>query len=784
MYILSGNKEKCELLKDFAYQEKFILENYAKTFGYTALQRYAIFDNGAIIRTLYTKTVTKTEIYYPDVKVEEPIKVKIVNELIIKMYEVDLVSAVNSYSAFYSIQPGSITKATDLSMKENQYTVFNSYFTLDETDFDIYEESCVCIINGVSNIAADNIYLTSTSHKDDWHQKKFLWVAFPYDWAVDYQLNLLEDTWGHPGLEARASGKKFHWSHSEYTYGSSKSHVVRSIDPEKRIYRPGMVNLEYDDGSKQYHMTSLLRKEYGKTPWTRDSNGKIVTYNERVEADGSGTWTMNQPTDNWVMYLWPFIPYLWEIPYFFVFSWTGNDALYGCCYIPTSGLGSRNWNYKYTALNGIEYTELKHTDVATFTGSPVVKTSSTAPRPHYVWDGPYSMHLEDGPISNTWVDTANESCNWSCSINKIVPVGTLCNGDSLFVSNTVSLSSSYTYNSTTTHTKDTSFGDTVYLWYPSYPEMWGDGTWLDTSSINSSTSHTTIISGSVNSVLQAGSVVIETGVGVLSYNGVRIVTGAYDGTYGFSRLGGEYTDPINTGTSSSNSQTNITCDRSMVCFDILDYDSESNFNYDNIYVKAFALIYKRITVSSAIPRTISITSNIDCGSAQANIISNGGGFNSPAPRDPTESEITKSDQTSPTGTRKVEYILYANVDGHVYNKTLATFNGGIGTGTGQRVYGVVVKLMQDHLIVSYDLDNFITTANAQSATSYYDSPLNFEDWNSNLNVQMWETSKRVVGIVALSDSSDWATELFDEQNPLDNEVYGINMTENEITVQI
>jgi hypothetical protein len=791
MFILSGNKDKCELLKGVALQEQFITERYAKNFDYGVLQRYAIFDNGAVIRTLYTKTGTKSIIYYPEVVVEEPKEIKVINELSLTIYEIDLVSTGQSYNSFYSVYPTSITRATGLKLKENKYTVFNNYFSLDQTNYDRYEESCVSIINGISNVANDNIFVVAADHRDDWHYKKFMWVDFPYWWASGgaYAVSDYANTWAHPGLQSRSSGKYFHWSHSYYTFGgTSRSHIVRSIDQEKRIYRPGKVDLTYDNDPKQYHMVETLHKAYGKTPWTRDVNGFITRYNERVETTGTGSWSENQPGDNWIMYLWPFVPYLWEIPYFFIYSWSGNDSFYGQCYIPENGLGSRQWSYKYTSIDGVEHTEVKSTDAATFTGNPVVSSSTTAPRPHYRNPGGGDWTLDDGPLSSTWVDTNTSSCNWNCSVEKNVLIGTICDGDVIEVSNKVVLSSSYSYDKTFTHTKDTTFGDGVYLWYPSYTEMWGEGEWVDKSTSISTENTSYSVSGSIASSLKAGSYTVDSGTGTLTYSASRVTTFDYNGEYTWINDTYDYRGwsgyAISTGTRVDNSATTVNCNRIMICFEVLDYDSESNFYYDNNYVKAFSIVYKKITVSSSLPRSIGSSSSINCGSAQAGIISNGGGFNYPPPRDPSESEITSHDTSTCTGTRKVEYILYANIGGRVYSKVLATFNGGLGTGSGQRCYGVVVKMVQKNVLVTYDLDSFVTTANAQGAGSYYDSPLNFEDWNTNLGTKLWETSKRVVGIVSLSDPDNWATELFDEQDPLPDEIYGINMTELKTVIEI
>ncbi len=779
MFLFAGDSEKCKALIGLAVQERHIVDSYAKQSGLGIFGREVELDNGAVLKTIFNGTATLSLISVPPVSSKLLSKVKAVENIVHTVYKVDLVSNDKAYSGLYVAIPDEIFRVGDLYQEEKWYTEFDGYFTLDTTNLDRYEESCVCITNGIANTAADNVNVMSTDHKDDWHAKKFAWVGFPLNWAGVYHVNSYSATWAHPGLESRSSGTGFHWSHSPYTYGGdARFHYSRGIDLEKRIYRPGRVDLYTDDGSA-YLMTTTLRKQYGKTPWTRDISGKVIRYNERVESSGVGTWTQNQPGDNWIMYLWPFVPYLWELPYFFIFSWSGNDVVYGQCYIPETGVASKQWSYIYTNITGVEVSEVKSTDAASFNGTPVITTTYTSPRPHYEWSRG-SPVLVDGPLSNTWNDTTNSSNNWSSSIEKTVPIGPVCNGNILSFTNKVVLSGSYTYTKTTDHTKSTDFGDGVYLFPPSYTEMWGLGTWTDTSSIGNNESTKYSIAGTVTSSLKYDSATIDSGSGVLSYSAERTTTMYYSGVYQWINDhmdpfgGGAVGHAVSTGTRQDNSVTTVSCNRSMIGFEVLDYDSETNFNLDNDTVAAFAVVYKRITVTNSLPRNISSSSNINSGSAQAGMLSAGGGFNS-VPREPTSGEITSSDVSSRTGTRLVEYVLYVNVNGTVYTKTLATFTGGIGTGSGQRCYGVVVKVMTTQVVVTYDLENFVADQGAQNNTFGYDSPLNYEDWNTCNSSKIWSTYKRVIGIVNLSDSSNWAYNLFDECDPIPDEVYGINI---------
>lgn len=156
------------------------------------------------------------------------------------------------------------------------------------------------------NVAADNLYSTAKNHKDDWHYVNFLWVGFPYWFAGPYALtSYLIDPWGpeilkHPGLNAGASARYYHLSHSQFTYGYMSHQLVqRHIDQEKRLYRPGLINLEEDDTDPEdptYLMTEAGLLEhgyrmapYGKKPFTRSpSTEKVLSYNERVSPGGGG----------------------------------------------------------------------------------------------------------------------------------------------------------------------------------------------------------------------------------------------------------------------------------------------------------------------------------------------------------------------------------------------------------------------------------------------------------------------------------------------------------------
>lgn len=749
---------------------------------------------------------------------------------------VELISAGGSYSANYNISNLGITKVGLLNPYTHGYTVFDKYFTFKpESPFaDITEESCVCVVPGapinlVANVAADNVLGAAINHKDDWHYILFTWVPWPL-WLIQLacQPTYEEDQMYHPGLSAAVYGGKVHWSHSPTTAGAdgTRQHIIRYIDQEKRLYRPGRIDLKYDnnldgtpvlneDKTQKYLMTetgkitgppvSYAMSVYGKKPFTRGSDGRVSSYNERMVVGSGSIWTMNEGYEgslqgggkiqfNSTMFFWPFIPYMWEIPNFNVFEYSNADPLYGRYMGP--GVGSayiRGWHLGYDTPPNDDPNDIPElADAAIFNGEAPLTSSVSAPRPvHIPYGGPQSA-------SGSWVDTVSAPYKYTVNVEKSVPVGPVCNGKVLFVKNVINIIGTCEATIVTNSTKSSSFDLMFYSMVGFWPGWYGKdyGCGVDVSHTGRVYVNDYNVNGTVVSSLIFGDVVIDSHPGTMHYKGRRDKLITVDSSVDIhtTHLHELYPtiwayDKIVSGTRVDTEKITGIMNRSLIIFAALDYDSESNFLYNEVNCAAVAVVYKKITISHNISRERHVDSTIDTkGYPISEIESIGAGFNG-WPRNPGETfigtplpviggntnpdGIVTADETTATGTRVVEYILYANVDGREYRKTLATFVGGIGSGSGQRCYGVVCKLQSGKLLVTYDLDNFVTPSSAQFN---YDSPLNFEDWNKSLSgVNMWETSKRIVGIVDLSATDSFGNDLFDEQEPIPNEVYSISI---------
>jgi hypothetical protein len=342
----------------------------------------------------------------------------------------------------------------------------------------------------------------------------------------------------------------------------------------------------------------------------------------------------------------------------------------------------------------------------------------------------------------------------------------------LEVENVLDLTGSYAYDKTLTCVKATNMDEGFYLWKPYDAGMWDFGVRTDHST-NTQTKNTTYaISATLASSLKVGGTIIDSGSGTLTYNANTVNNMHDDGTividvYQINRpfAPNDYTTS-GSGVRTDTTKTTATFTRDLTVFEVLDYDAESNFKYENANVRAFAVVYKKITISHSIPRDIDLSATLaNTGSHMWD-----GAFNAVA----VGGEETGTDICAPTGTRTVEYILYVNVNGATYRKTLETFNGTMTGGSGYRCYGVSVKLEgKDGLaLVSYDMDEFITPSNVEAL---YDSPVNYEDWNTDdAGTPLWSTSKRVVGAVSLCDAENFGYDLYDEQSPIPSEVYSVS----------
>jgi hypothetical protein len=715
---------------------------------------------------------------------------------------VELISAGKSYYNTYTIGTDEIVGGDEFLEYDNPYDVFSSYFSFrpNSPDGDITEESCVCVVPGetentVSNVAADNFFSSALDHRDDWHRIDFTWVGFPYWLATSFVLTrYLSNLWGmellnHPGIGAGVSGYYYHLSHSDLTYGSlSHEHIIRHIDQEKRLYRPGLINLpenESDPETPTYLMTEagFVRNKvykmspYGKKPFTRNTtSGDVSTYNERMAISGAGDYTITAGGYNLVMFFWPFIPYMWEIPNFNLFSFHNTDPIYGRSITPEAGAYVRAWNYKADSVRGGEIDIPSHSDTVTLTKGPSSSTSTSDTRPHIAWVDGWIAFV--GDVNDTWVDTASSSSSYSAEVEKTVPIGSVCNGMSLSVMNSMSLTSSTAYDEVTSTAKSTNLGTGTYLWPPSYPGWWGLGSHTDHTVTTGNIDEYRTTTSSLESELKFGNTIIESGSGSMTYDYSWNEHFVVDNTFSINVTEHRLPDRPNayskstTGTRTDTTGGTGNMARDIVTFAVLDYDSESIFQYGDSLVHAVAVVYKKITITHAIDVTLARDDSWDTnGELLSTIIENGGFRNAPVRHfGPSNSTST----TTRSGIRTVEYKVYANIGGTIYSKTLSTVTV---TQTeleqsveGDRIYGVVCKLQNSSLVLTYDVDEFVTTANAHVRNGAYDSPFNFEDWNVCDEVYLWSTKNRVVGIVYLG-TDGFGKELYDEKDPLPSEIY-------------
>jgi hypothetical protein len=469
---------------------------------------------------------------------------------------------------------------------------------------------------------------------------------------------------------------------------------------------------------------------------------------------------------------------MWEIPYFNFFAWADNDPAYGRCITPESGSAFiRGRHFEADNVVGSPEDIMLHADTAIFT----VKAGT-----HEVVVRPASP--SSGGASYRGTESELSKWGYTVELIKTVPIGTVCNKQDLSVMNSIVLDCDCSDEVVTTHIKDSNMPLYWYYNYPTWPAWGGVGVYIDHSIIDGLKTGMVEIVATLQSALKFGSIVIESGSGSMSYRYGKNYTAISDNILTITVIEDPrgplpyYTHPTSqaaSGTRKDEYKTIGTMQRDIVSFAVLDYDSESNFLYEKNLVSAVAVVYKKITISHTLMRKRNKFAERDTGGGSITSISwTGASFNN-LEREPNEDlgEITVEDTLTVVGTRTVEYKVYANVNGRTYTKTLGTVATMIDsdlntTVAGNRIYGVVCKLQAGKLLVTYDLDEFVTTANAHAG---YDSPFNFEDWNKNGNTDIWKTIKRVVGLVHLGTDLNFGADLYDEQDPIPSEIYSVSM---------
>jgi hypothetical protein len=227
---------------------------------------------------------------------------------------------------------------------------------------------------------------------------------------------------------------------------------------------------------------------------------------------------------------------------------------------------------------------------------------------------------------------------------------------------------------------------------------------------------------------------------------------------------------VSDGTRVDNNTRESVATRSIVCFEVLDYDSLTYTKVESDYKHIIALLYKKVTVSHAQNRKYVLShSNPDAGNFKDTGL--------PTPPLTFLDHVPATDKYNYTGTRNVNYLLCLligsvktiidlgtvsiGVSGH-FNQSgtdkelkemgsdldaaQQTYHedsvGPIFTVSGQRLYGVSVQCNKDSVVYSYDLED-MTGNPSNNVLLQYDSPANVEDYN-----QFWTKKKRVVGAVS------------------------------------
>lgn len=789
-YSLTGDEARAESLLGFAYLQLSILLEGMKFQNLKQNVRTVILSDNSVIRCTSYFGTNRIEIYSPVVTGgEEEIEITEAKEY----YLIHLISTGVSYGTLYKITD-KIERVQNLYLTNDPYEHSNSYWGVGD-EIERYVESCASVQVKTANTAAEPFWYPVTI-KNDWHQKQFTFVGYPYWFAAGgVKITDYSDTWAHPGVFAIY---RIHWNISAATDGTVPNyHMLRTIDHEKRIYRP-LVTEWYGDLGQLFSITTANRI-YGKTSYTKTKQGTIERTLERVHSTGNGTSNYPAYPQNWLMYFFPFVPYLWEIPGFSsLLRWNRNESVYGQCMTPEKGTGLHDWSYSYFRMpDETEITNSVCSDSANFSYSPEIKNTFKDPRP-VLWEyfpGDPWPHNTGQVASGSWTDSTDGSSNWSVEVIKSQIIGPVCNGDILRVENNLTVCTSSEYNTSNNYTKDTNMPDVYYTWRPIYPNYgWGsrdevpcDFYEKDTATLRSNKLQS--VNGTLSSKVYIGDTVALVGNSSMSFTATYTENTDYVGEGHIIVY--EWRQPFDTNRvryESSGYRTDLVditskVTREMNMFDILDYNAESTFTFYIIVngtpvktiSKAVAFVYKDITNNHVINRKIvRYWENYDQSGHWANRLGNPGGvdFDDVGTKGP---QITDTDTIAIDSTRKVVYKLYFGIPEYNIERTvtLATFDCTLSSASGYRCHGIDIKFFDSVLFVTYDYEKFEQTGNVDPA---YDSARNYEDWYvNNAGEILWKNEKRVIYILKYDEqSNDWI-ELLDEQEPVNEEYYGIGI---------
>lgn len=779
-YRISGDVEKAKKLKAFGFVQLQILQNAMDFMRLQQDIRTVFLSDGSCIRCSSNFGTNVIEIYCPVIgKVAKTVTEEFA-ETYIRLY---LVSATVSYTAVYRIDD-KITRLSTFSIAPDPYEHKTPWSPTATTEWTV--ENCNTVFDHYATVSADNYWLAS-NHKSDWHYKDFLWVSFPY-WESGTSLSSYENTWQHPSI---APGPKYHWNISTATDGSNiNRHILRGIDHHKRLYRPCFAEYRTDTGV--YMSEELMQRIYGKTHWAKEDK-TLSRIRERVYSSGAASISYPVYPKMWAMYLFPFAPYLWEIPGFAIFKWTPNEPLYGQSMTPETGIDFKNWRYAYYGIDGVEHTSALFTDSGSFSDGST-GSSYTEPRPE-IWEWVDGFpHPKDG-ASGSWTDTSNASSNWSADLIKYNPIGTV-SGKVLSIRNALAINGSSTTASTSSYSKNTTMPDVYYTWRPISPNyFWGTAdtvpcvfSEVDTANITNTKSQS--VTGVLVSQIRDGDTVLVAGGGTMTFTAGYTEQTNYNGTTKITVT--VWHQPVDSnevesdgyGSRSDSTSISSVVERNLVLLDVLDYNSEPAYKawyqHEDYWVsmnsRAIAFVYKEITLTHNITRTIgksAVTSEDAMRMFQLGRISASPGVDfNPTGVKGTE---TSSDTITSSGQRIVNYYLYFGIPelNISYKKLLATCTTTDTTCTGERCYGIEVKFHNNVLYVTYDLEEFIA---GKSVPSIYDAAINYEDWYTNgAGEKIWKNKARMLYIRTFNERKKEWMELLDQHEPINDEYYGLGI---------
>lgn len=765
-----------------------------------------------------------------------------IEEIAGDLFIVELVSYAKSYYGTYHIAKNKITRVRKLKQFDDKWTHYWIYFKDPLLDKDT--ESCNYIHPLIANVSDDNMFLPINSHKDDWHYNAVFWTGYPYWWATSgVPPEEYVDTWLHPGLHP---GHKPSFSCSPFTYYQGKAHMNRCVCQERRLYRPAKLNLLKEGsltgltGDNRYLITTLDHDIFGKRPYSRavDPNTntlKLTSIKERVVLAGVVTpisdykeWLVvngvygSYTVHTWdftqidkTRYFWPFIAYMWEISSYPIFEY-GWNVIYRAYSSPEIG-AFKSWELKYfPVIDGnvdTEVDKLLHTDIAEFHASEEVLTTTP-------WTPEIPRYIVGFNANGSWRTTFDIRRTWDFTTKKFYPICSLGKLLDLYIETDCSGTGEKWVTSENQNTKVTNFpapynGDNASM----QPGWWPIGGYTETNvhfieRIDQCKTDITFVQS-----LKFGDTIIDSGAGTMNYLCDRTYRTDYNGTVtcGIAKHLAGLPWYANSQTWSYNEviqgQLNMlgTGSRNIVCFEVLDYDSMTDFIYKTGPSHAVAVVYKRITITHGITRSADNSYNDITNKTghsdftnmpTSRIISFGWPWNYNNGIEGISGSV--DERYSSTATRKVEFIVYINVDGHTYSKVIETFESSCTANTttvshsasGTRPYGVHLKICPakhpgvfvdpQHtpyqkipagiLVMSYDKETFLSD---EGVAGGYDAAYNFEDWNNYSEEgvpakTLWEYSNRVVGVFRIDGIGKFGMNLMDEQDPIYPESYGVN----------